>query len=86
MTSHVPTHLLALIESIRADMQTAGCVISSDFKLHVTLGRVNSSDASLSEIKEEISSITPPSFMLTLTDVDYRIYRGRTIYETQLTP
>ena len=81
--SEVPKSFHALTEAIRADMKAVGCVIHSDFMLHVTLGRVKSFDG-LSDIKERMSSVSSPSFTLPLTDVDYRVFRGRMIYETNL--
>ena len=83
-TSHVPKDFLALIESIYSDMKDAGCVILSDFMLHVTLGRVMSYDVELSDIKKVLENNTMSPITLTLTDVDYREFRGRTIFETQL--
>ena len=83
-TNHVPEAFLALTESICADMKAVGCVIQSDFMLHVTLGRVWSFDVELSEIKEVLDKVSPPSLTLTLTEVDYRVFRGRTIYEKTL--
>lgn len=83
-TSHVPESILLLIESIYSDMKDAGCVILSDFMLHVTLGRVNSYDVELSDIIKELENNSLPPFTLTLTDVNYREFRGRTIFETQL--
>ena len=81
--SEVPKSFHDLTEAIRADMKVVGCVIHSDFMLHVTLGRVKSF-VELSDIKEIKSSVSSPSFTLTLTDVDYRVFRGRTIYKTSL--
>ena len=83
-TNHVPDDFLALTESICADMKAVGCVIHSDFMLHVTLGRIRSFDVKLSELKKKMETVSPPSFTLTLTDVDYREFRGRTLYETCL--
>jgi len=83
-TSHVPEEFLSLTESIRADMKDVGCVIYSDFLLHVTLGRIYSSDVELSDIMEVLDKITMPPITLTLTDMDYRLYRGRTLFETRL--
>ena len=83
-TSHIPEGFLALTESICADMKAVGCVIHSDFMLHVTLGRVWSLDVELSDIKRVLDNCAQPSFTMTLTDVDYRIFRGRVIYETCL--
>ncbi len=82
--SHVPEDFLALTESIRADMKAVGCVLQSRFMLHVTLGRVDALDAELADIKRVISRMSPPSFNLTLTDLEYRVFRGRTIYKTSL--
>lgn len=79
--SEVPKSFHTLTEAIRADMKTVGCVILSDFMLHVTLGRVRSFDVKLSDLNKVINTVASPSFTLTLTDVDYREFRGRTIYE-----
>ena len=82
--SEVPKTFHALTEAIRADMKAVGCVILSDFMLHVTLGRVKSFDVKLSDINAVMDAVSSPSFTLTLTDVDYREFRGRTLYETCL--
>lgn len=82
--SQVPEDFLSLTESIRADMKAAGCLIQSDFMLHVTLGRGKSPDVKMSSIQKLLDSVSPPSFTLTLTDVDYRVFRGRTLFETKL--
>ena len=83
-TSHVLESFLLLTESIYSDMKDAGCVILSDFMLHVTLGRVMSYDVELSDIKKVLEKVTMSPITLTLTDVDYREFRGRTLFETQL--
>ena len=36
----IPQSFLSLIENIRSDMKTVGCVMDSLFRLHVTLGRI----------------------------------------------
>ena len=83
-TRHVLKSFLLLTESIYSDMKGVGCVILSDFMLHVTLGRVMSKDVELSDIKKVLEKDTMSPITLTLTDVDYREFRGRTIFETQL--
>ena len=80
-TSHVPERFLALTETIRKEMRTAGCVIHSDFMLHGTLGRVTSFDVKLSDLNAAIDAVSSPSITLTLTDVDYREFRGQMIYK-----
>ena len=80
-TSHIPKDFLVLIESICSDMKAVGCVIHSDFMLHVTLGRVRSYDVKLSDLNAAIDAVSSPSITLTLTDVDYREFRGQMIYK-----
>jgi 2'-5' RNA ligase len=80
----VPQSFLSLIENIRSDMKTAGCVVDSWFRLHVTLGRVKDPHIQLATIQELMESVSLPAFSLTLEDVDYRIFRGKTLYETKL--
>ena len=80
----VPDTFLALIESIRDDMKAVGCVILSDFMLHVTLGRLKDLYIHLPELRCLAKSFSIPPLPMVLTDVDYREFRGKTIYETQL--
>ncbi len=80
----VPQSFLSLIENIRSDMKTAGCVMDSWFRLHVTLGRVKETNIPLAEVQKLADSVSLPAFSLTLEDVDYRIFRGKTLYETKL--
>ena len=80
----VPNSFLSLIENIRSDMKAAGCVVDSWFRLHVTLGRVKDPHIQLSAIQELTESVSLPAFSLTLEDVDYRFFRGKTIYEIKL--
>ena len=80
----IPQSFLSLIENIRSDMNAAGCVMDSLFRLHVTLGRVKDPHIQLSAIQELTESVSLPAFSLTLEDVDYRVFRGKTIYEIKL--
>ena len=83
-TGEVPERFLALIESIRADMKAAGCVILSDFMLHVTLGRLRDFNIRLPQLRRMTKSFSMPPLPMVLTDLDYRVFRGKTIFETQL--
>ena len=80
----VPQSFLSLIENIRSDIKAVGCVVDSGFRLHVTLGRVKDPHIQLATIQELMESVSLPAFSLTLEDVDYRIFRGKTLYETKL--
>ena len=50
----------------------------------MTLGRVKDPHIQLSAIQELTESVSLPAFSLTLEDVDYRFFRGKTIYEIKL--
>ncbi len=80
----VPQSFLSLIENIRSDMKGAGCVMDSCFRLHVTLGRIKEANLQLAAVRELTESVSLPAFSLTLEDVDYRIFRGKILYETKL--
>ena len=80
----IPQSFLSLIENIRSDMKAAGCVVDSWFRLHVTLGRVKDPHIHLATIQELTQSVSLPAFSLILEDVDYRVFRGRTMYEIKL--
>lgn len=82
--SHVTESFLALTEAIRAEMKAVGCVIKSDFVLHVTLGRLRDFNIKISKLRRMASSFSFPPFTLALTDVDYRVFRGKVLYEAQL--
>lgn len=82
--TNVPLDFLSAIDHIRTDMKATGCRIESDFRLHVTLGRVKDVNINLSDIQESISSVSIPTFSLCLTDIDYRVFRGEVLYETVL--
>ena len=80
----MPERFTSLVEAVRGEMVGAGCRIQSDFKLHVTLGRANFPNSKLNTIRERINTIVVPKLSLTLTDVDFRVFRGPVIYETSM--
>lgn len=82
--SQVPQTFLSVIESVRSDMKDAGCVIKSDFRLHVTLGRIKDSGIELANVKRHVESVSIQPFSLLLNHVDYRVFRGDILYETIL--
>ena len=81
-TSHEPESFLALTEAVRERMKAVGCVIQSDFMLHVTLGRLRDFNIKQSKLKRMASSFSFIPFTLALTNVDYRVFRGKVLYET----
>ena len=84
-TSHVPTDFQAMVDDIRRHLKDKGCVIQSDFRLHVTLGRVDDPRMNVGKLQRISSQVDLPAMTLTLTDVEFRIFRGKTIALWQLT-
>lgn len=80
----IPTEFLSKVDNIRKDLKAAGCNIESDFLLHVTLGRIADSSLSLASIKSITDSFSLPLISLQLTDIEHRVFRGRTLYHKQL--
>ena len=78
--SEVPESFLRMVDALRQDLEAAGCVIEADFKLHVTLGRVDK-DARVDagRLRELTESVDVPAFSLRLKNVNYREFRGKTL-------
>ena len=83
-TSDVPADFLTLVEEVRRYFKSRGCVIQSDFRLHVTLGRVQDPQMNVHKLKDIISQVDLPAFTIELTDVEYRIFRGKTLGQWKL--
>ncbi len=78
-TTDAPYDFMALVEDIRRYFTSKGCKIQSDFKLHVTLGRVQDERMNVPKLKNIISQVDLPTFTMELTDVEYRVFRGKTL-------
>ena len=78
-TSQVPADFLALVQDIRQYMKGKGCDIQSDFRLHVTLGRVQDPRMNVRKLKDIISQVELPRITLDLSSVEYRVFRGKTL-------
>ena len=66
---------MALVKDIRQYFISKGCKIQSDFKLHVTLGRVQDPRMNVHKLQDIISQVELPDITLDLTEVDYRIFK-----------
>ena len=82
--TEVPKSFMSLVHAIRTDLRSAGCVMNSNFQLHVTLGRVKDPRTQLSTLHKMLETVCLSAFSLTLIDVDYRVFRGGAIYEAKL--
>ena len=84
-TSDAPEDFLELVEDVRRFFKSKGCTIQSDFRLHVTLGRVQDPRMNVHKLKDIISQVDMPTFTLELADVEYRVFRGKSLGLWKLT-
>ena len=71
--SDIPESFSSWVTEIRKDIVSAGGVIKSGFKLHVTLGRVDAGKISLEELQARINKVRVPSFSLRLSELEYMV-------------
>ena len=81
----VPENFMRIVDALRKDLEASGCMIEADFKLHVTLGRVErDARVDAERLRELAGSVDVPAFSLRLKTVNYREFRGRTLYSLAL--
>ena len=73
----------ALINQLRTAAVEVGASLE-DYRLHVTLGRVEGDAASLDTILDILSTIQLKPFTLKLNNVEYKYFRGGTIAHWQM--
>ena len=83
-TTDIPADFQTLVDDIRCDISCTNSNIQSEFKLHVTLGRITEPEADIDEVGFLIDEIDLTPFTLTLNEVEYREFRGRSIYKNKL--
>lgn len=83
-TNNIPEGFKTLVDNIRHDIGRTYSSIQSDFKLHVTLGRITEAEASIDDVGFLIDEIDFMPFTLTLNEVEYRVFRGRSIFKSTL--
>lgn len=79
-SSHPTPEFQSLVQRVREEYQAVGCVYSTDFKLHVTLGRVDASLISLDELQQLVSQVTVPPFTFQLFNVNLLYYTSHRKY------
>mgnify|MGYP003448178538 CR=1 FL=1 len=82
--TEIPEDFQALVDDIRCDVSCTNSNIQSDFKLHVTLGRITEPEVDIDDVGFLIDEIDLTPFTLTLNEVEYREFRGRSIYKNKL--
>ncbi len=83
-TSSIPDDFQKLVDDIRSDIGCTSSNIYSAFRLHVTLGRIKGPKAAIDDIGFLIDEVIFEPFTLKLNEVEYRVFRGRSIYKNQL--
>ena len=83
-TNDIPEGFQNLVDDIRRDISCTSSNIQSDFKLHVTLGRITEPEASIDDVGFLIDEIDFMPFTLTLNEVEYRVFSGKSIYKSTL--
>ena len=82
--TQIPADFQTLVDDIRCDISCTNSNIQSEFKLHVTLGRITEPEADIDDVGFLIDEIDLTPFTLTLNKVEYREFRGRSIYKNKL--
>ena len=82
--TEIPEDFQTLVDDIRCDVSCTNSNIQSDFKLHVTLGRITEPEVDIDDVGFLIDEIDLTPFTLTLHEVEYRECRGRSIYKNDL--
>ena len=82
--TEIPEDFQTLVDDIRCDVSCTNSNIQSDFKLHVTLGRITEPEVDSDDVGFLIDEIDLTPFTLTLNEVEYRECRGRSIYKNKL--
>ena len=83
-TDNIPQTFQTLVNDIRDEICCTNSKMKSGFRLHVTLGRISEPAIDVDDIGFLIDEIDMPPVTLTLTDVEYREFRGRSIYHNSL--
>ena len=82
--TNIPEGFLSLVNDIRNEIAYTNSNIQSDFRLHVTLGRISEPKADVDDIGFLIDEVDFLPLSLTLNEVEYREFRGRSIYKNKL--
>lgn len=82
--TEIPKPFFELAQSIRKEICSIGGIILSEFKPHVTIARVKNDYISLAELQKHLQDVALPRITHTLTEVNYRIFRGEILFQQVL--
>ena len=83
-SSETPQNFIRAIDNIRTDIKSIGGIIQSNFRLHVTLGRIKQPNIEIKLLADILNSIQFSPITLQLSQLEYREFRGRSIYTNNL--
>ena len=73
LTSSAPgERFMSLVEKLRSKAEKVGANMESNFRLHITLGRIKTRLVSLEQVEDVVKGIDVPPFTLTLQDAEYK--------------
>ncbi len=78
-SSHPSPGFVDFVTLVRQTASDLNAEMDQDFKLHVTLGRIDTAAANLEDVKKVVTGIQVPPFSLSLVDAEYRYYKGEMI-------
>ena len=80
LTATQPTkEFSSLIGTLREEACKTGADIDGEFILHITLGRINTENATLNQLKRITDGIHVTLFALLLHEAEYKYFRGDSI-------
>lgn len=71
--------VIKIIRDIRDSAKSIGANYDSDFRLHISLGRIDAHAYNLEKVKNIVEGIDIPPFTLELKEVEYRYFRNNSI-------
>lgn len=81
--TNIPQEFTTFQQTMHQSLTEAGCNIT-DFKFHVTLGRVKTAVTNFETVRQKVNAVAIPPFTLKLSQLKFRVLRGKTIKEWDL--
>lgn len=80
-TSSIPVDFQTLVDDIRREICYTNSCIQSEFRLHLTLGRITAPQIGIDYVRSLIEKTKLIPFTQALNEVEYREFRGRSIFK-----
>jgi len=68
-----------LVKELRHEVEIRNADYRTSFILHITLGRIDSTDVSLRKVHKVINSIAAPADTVSIKTANYRYFRGKIV-------